>query len=94
MCNYCGRCVKSCPTDAWESQSAYLVSFGGTFGNTISKGEEVLPPVTSEEQLFRVTDAAIEFFAEYANAGERFKFTLDRVGRDKFIKVIKEAYDG
>ena len=93
-CNYCGRCVKSCPTDAWDAQSAYLVSCGGTFGNTIKEGQYMLPPITSEEQLFRVTDAAIQFFGNHANAGERFKFTIDRVGRDKLYKVLKEAYDG
>ena len=48
------------------------------FGNHISKGQEFLPLITSEEQLFRVTDAAIQFFDDYANPGERFKFTIDR----------------
>lgn len=93
-CNYCGRCEKSCPTDAWDKTTAYLVSFGGTFGNTISKGEYPLPLITSEEQLFRVTDAAIQFFEDYANPSERFKFTIDRVGKDKLYEVLKEAYDG
>ena len=93
-CNYCGRCVKSCPTDAWEGESAYLVSFGGLFGNTINKGDAFLPLIRSEEQLYRVTDAAIQFFADHANAGERFKFTLDRVGWDEFKKVMEEAYHG
>ena len=93
-CNYCGRCVKSCPTDAWEGESAYLVSFGGLFGNTINKGDAFLPLIKSEEQLYRVTDAAIQFFADHANAGERFKFTLDRVGWDEFKKVMAEAYHG
>lgn len=60
-CNYCGRCAKSCPVDAWDVNEAYIVSFGGTFGNHISKGQEFLPLITSEEQLFRVTDAAIQF---------------------------------
>jgi len=93
-CNYCGRCVKSCPTDAWVGESAYLVSFGGLFGNTINKGDAFLPLIKSEEQLYRVTDAAIQFFADHANAGERFKFTLDRVGWDEFKKVMEEAYHG
>lgn len=93
-CNYCGRCVKSCPTDAWDAESAYLVSFGGTFGNSISKGEYPLPLITTEEQLFRVTDAAIQFFDDFANPSERFKFTIDRVGKDKLYEVLKEAYDG
>lgn len=93
-CNYCGRCVKSCPTDAWDTTTAYLVSFGGTFGNSIAKGEYPLPLITSEEQLFRVTDAAIQFFDDHANPGERFKFTIDRIGKEKLYEVLKEAYHG
>ena len=93
-CNFCGRCAKSCPTDAWDVKEAYLVSFGGTFGNSISKGESLLPLITSEEQLFRVTDAAIQFFDDYGKAGERFKFTIDRVGKDHLYEVLKGEYDG
>ena len=37
---------------------------------------------------------AIQFFDDNAKPSERFKFTLDRVGLDKFEKVIKEAYNG
>ena len=69
-------------------------SFGGTFGNSIAKGEYPLPLITSEEQLFRVTDAAIQFFDDHANPGERFKFTIDRIGKEKLYEVLKEAYHG
>lgn len=93
-CNYCGRCAKACPTDAWDTKTGYLVSFGGLFGNRIVKGKELLPVVESEEQLFRITDAAIQFFDDNAKSSERFKFTLERVGLDKFEEVIKEAYNG
>ena len=94
QCNYCGRCVKSCPTDAWEGKSGYLVSFGGLFGNQIYKGEQLLPIVHDKETLFRVTDAAIDFFRDHANPGERFRLTLQRVGEVEFRKKIKEAYEG
>ena len=40
------------------------------------------------------SDAAIQFFADNAKPSERFKFTLDRVGREEFYKKIKEAYNG
>ncbi len=93
-CNYCGRCAKSCPTDAWEGENAYLVSFGGLFGNTIHKGDAILPLIRSKEQLYRVTDAAIQFFADHAKPGERFKFTLDRVGLETFKEKMEEAYNG
>jgi len=93
-CNYCGRCVKSCPTDAWEGESGYLVSFGGLFGNTIYKGEQLLPPIKDKETLFRVSDAAIKFFEDNANPGERFRLTLQRVGEEGFRKAIWAAYEG
>ena len=81
-CNFCGRCVKSCPTDAWEQKSGYIVSFGGLFGNSIAKGEPIVPFIEDHDMLMRVCDAAIEFFAQNAKPSERFRFTLDRVGHD------------
>lgn len=93
-CNNCGRCVKSCPTDAWKGESSYILSFGGLFGNKIYKGESLVPIIKDKETLFRVADAAISFFEENANAGERFRFTIQRVGEDKFRKKIEEAYYG
>lgn len=93
-CNFCGRCVKSCPTDAWETVHGYIVSFGGLFGNSINKGEAIIPFIDDKEKLLKICDAAIEFFDKNANHGERFKFTIDRVGREKFEQVIMEAYNG
>lgn len=93
-CNYCGRCVKSCPTEAYEQTQGYVVSFGGLFGNTVNKGQEVVDFIDDHEALLRVCDAALGFFKEHANAGERFYFTIERAGRDKFEEVIKEALKG
>jgi dissimilatory sulfite reductase (desulfoviridin) alpha/beta subunit len=92
-CNYCGRCTKSCPTEAYEETHGYIVSFGGLFGNSISKGETVVPFIEDHDTLMKVCDAAIQFFDDHANAGERFKFTIDRVGRDKFEEKIKEVLE-
>lgn len=92
-CNFCGRCVKSCPTEAWETIHGYIVSFGGLFGNSINKGEAIIPFIEDKEKLMLVCDTAIKFFEENANPGERFKFTIDRIGKDKFEKVIREAYE-
>ena len=93
-CNDCGRCVRSCPTEAWQGESGFLVSFGGTFGNSIQKGAELLPIIQDQETLFRVADAAIDFFAEHAKPGERFAKTLDRVGWDKLQEKVEAAYHG
>ena len=93
-CNHCGRCVKSCPVDAWKGTPGYIVSFGGTFGNNIYKGEELLPLIPDKETLFRVTDAAINFFEKNANPSERFRKTLQRVGEEDFRSQLKDAYEG
>ncbi|MCI5623782.1 4Fe-4S binding protein [Anaerostipes sp.] len=93
LCNFCGRCSKSCPTFAWEETHGYIVSFGGLFGNSINKGEAVIPFIEDHEKLLKVSDAAIKFFENHAKPGERFKFTIDRIGKEKFEQVIKEAYE-
>ena len=93
-CNYCGRCAFSCPTDAYKTTPGYLISFGGLFGNKINKGEEIVPFVEDKETLFRICDAALKFFEDNAKPSERFKFTIDRIGRDKLDEVIWKAYKG
>ncbi|NEX01406.1 Dissimilatory sulfite reductase (desulfoviridin), alpha and beta subunits [Pseudobutyrivibrio sp. NOR37] len=93
-CNNCARCVKSCPTDAWEGTPGYIVSFGGTFGNKIYKAEEYLPILRDKETLFRVTDAAIDYFEENANPSERFRATLTRLGVDDLRERLEKAYQG
>lgn len=93
-CNFCGRCYKACPTEAWDTVHGYIVSFGGLFGNSINKGEAIIPFIEDKENLMEICDAAIHFFEDNANAGERFKFAIDRVGKEKFEKVILEAYNG
>ena len=93
-CNYCGRCAFGCPTEAYDVIPGYLVSFGGLFGNTIRKGEQIVPFIKDKEQLFRVCDAAIKFFDDNANSGERFAFTIKRVGKDEFEKTVRDAYEG
>ena len=89
-CNYCGRCANVCPADSFDSIEGYIVSFGGLFGNTINLGEVIIPFIEDKEKLFAVCDAALKFFEENALPGERFKFTLDRIGHEKFAEVIKD----
>ncbi|MCL2398851.1 MAG: 4Fe-4S binding protein [Defluviitaleaceae bacterium] len=91
-CNCCGRCVKSCPVNAWNFEPGYILSFGGTFGNLIAKGEQCLPMIHDLETFFRVTDAALDFFDHHANPSERFRITIERVGWDQFKREIEDSY--
>ena len=74
-----------------EDAHGYIVSFGGLFGNNINKGETIIPFIEDKQKLLDICDAAITFFAENAKPGERFKYTIDRIGRDVFAKKILEA---
>lgn len=91
QCVYCGKCVKSCPTDAWSGENGYIVSFGGTFGNSLVFGQHIIPLVTDKKDLFKVVDIAIEFFKEYGKSGERFRFTIDRIGKEVLQKRLEAA---
>ncbi|MDR2693097.1 MAG: 4Fe-4S binding protein [Chitinispirillales bacterium] len=92
-CDNCGRCVKSCPVDAWRGDPGYILSFGGTFGNLIAKGEQILPIIMNRETLFRVADAALDFFDKHAKKSERFRIAIDRTGWDKFKTEMEAAYN-
>jgi dissimilatory sulfite reductase (desulfoviridin) alpha/beta subunit len=91
-CNCCGRCVKSCSFDAWKGEQGYLLSFGGTFGNMIAKGKQFLPIIRDKDVLFRIADAALDFFDRHANPGERFRVAIERVGWDRFETEMEAAY--
>jgi len=92
-CNNCGRCVKACPSDAWKGEQGYILSFGGTFGNLIAKGREIVPIIRDKETLFRVADAAVGFFSGHARPGERFRVAIERDGWDELAASIEAAYN-
>lgn len=93
-CSNCGRCAKVCPFHAWKGDPGYLLTFGGTFGNMIAKGEQFIPIIHDKETLFRVADTALAFFEKHARPGERFRGAINRVGWDSFKSEIEAAYKG
>lgn len=88
-----GKCSQKCPVASWNYQTVYSLTFGGLFGNHITKGRKLLPPVESDEQLLAVADATIQWYDDHAIPGDRFKFCLDREGWDSFVPVVRKAYD-
>ena len=67
------------------------MSFGGTFGNRIVQGEVIIPFIEDKARLIAVCDAAMKFFEDNGKAGERLRYTIERVGADEFRRVILEA---
>lgn len=90
-CLNCGKCVKSCPVEAWVGKSGFILSFGGLFGNRISIGRQLFPIIFTEEELHQVVEATLGFFQRHAKQGERLANTLDRVGWDLLEKDLQEV---
>jgi len=90
-CIYCGKCVKVCPTSAWEGKNGFILSFGGTFGNRLSFGKQLLPILFEKNQVHKIVEVTLEFFNSHGKAGERFGVTLDRVGWDLFEKKLQQV---
>ena len=65
--------------------------FGG--GVALVK-QGLLPIIRDKETLFRITDAAIDYFQEHANPSERFRATLTRLGDEGLRETLKKAYQG
>lgn len=65
--------------------NCFTVLVGGKMGKH-PRWADVLPfEIRSEEQLFHVVDAVIDWFAAERTLGERFGSTIDRVGLDKLV---------
>jgi dissimilatory sulfite reductase (desulfoviridin) alpha/beta subunit len=88
-CVNCGRCVKACPTDSWRGRPGYLISFGGTFGNRVAPGRSLTPITDDRDAVLRAADAALDFFAEHGQQGERFRTTIDRIGWEPLTKLME-----
>ncbi|MDR1316344.1 MAG: 4Fe-4S binding protein [Spirochaetales bacterium] len=90
-CVYCGKCVRSCPSSAWQGRGGYLLSFGGMFGNEIKEGLRLIPLVFDREKVLKAADVAVRFYQEHGKAGERFGRTLMRTGADDLKRALEEA---
>jgi dissimilatory sulfite reductase (desulfoviridin) alpha/beta subunit len=60
----------------------------------IARGNEIFPIIEDKETLFRIADAALDFFQEHAKSGERFRVSVDRAGWDTFKTAMEKAYIG
>ena len=104
-CIKCGVCEKACRENAIKFSEETGVSLENdkcTYcGRCVKacptgawKGESLLPIISDKDTLFRVTDAAINWFGKNANPSERFRNTLQRVGEESFRAEIQKAYEG
>ena len=96
------RAVESL-ADPWHAGIILQVLAIGGVINLVSKmgGAKAIAEALSKKaktaksaQLITWFAGLLVFFDDYANPGERFKFTIDRVGAEKLQEVLKGAYNG
>lgn len=85
--------MKACPTEAWDTVHGYIVSFGGLFGNSIHKGEPIIPFIADKEKLLKICDAAVQFLMTTPTP-ENGSSSPWSVWEEKFEEKIWEAYNG
>ncbi|SDZ82415.1 4Fe-4S binding protein [Selenomonas ruminantium] len=90
-CYFCGKCTKGCKFEAFEKKTGFVVSFGGLYGNRIAIGKKIVPLIYGEDKLRKALDAALDYFEQHANKGERFRNMLDRIGWEEFTQIIRES---
>jgi len=80
-CINCGRCVKACRKSALSAEIGFVVYFAG---------EKFLPLIRDEETLYKIIDAALEYFNANAKKRERFSKMFDRLGTEDFKIVCRK----
>lgn len=74
-CINCGRCVKACRKSALRGEVGYKIYFAGN---------DFLPMIRDEETLYKIIDAAVNYFAEHTKTRERLSKMLARLGVEDF----------
>lgn len=87
-CIDCIDCLNVCPTNnIIEEKRGWAVFIGGNIGRHPRFGNEITRLVSDDEAL-KIIDRTIDAFIKNAKEGERFGASIERVGLDKYKKLI------
>lgn len=82
-CINCGRCVKACRKAALRGEVVYKIYFAG---------EDFFPLIRDEETLYKIIDAALEYFNANAKKRERLRKMFERLGSQEFKNFCCKGY--
>ncbi|MDR3597252.1 NAD(P)/FAD-dependent oxidoreductase [Clostridium sp.] len=89
--NACGS-VYSKDVGVIADKSGFIVTAGGSGGYNPRMADIIAQDIT-EKQALTLIDNIFEYYKEYAEAGEKLGFFIDRVGFDKFKEEVIKYVD-
>ncbi|MFH1655796.1 MAG: nitrite reductase [Candidatus Omnitrophota bacterium] len=88
FCYFEGDCVKVCPVSAWKiKKTGYTVFLGGKVGRFPMLGYKIAEFV-NEQDLFKITQNAINCYNKIAQKGQRLGEAIEKVGIEEVKKQI------
>lgn len=88
-CNHCGRCKGKCPFGAvTEYKEGYKIYIGGRWGKRVAQGKPLNHLFTSEDEVMKLIEKAIDLYKNEGIAGERFSDTIERIGFEEVEKKL------
>lgn len=88
FCFFEGDCIRVCPAGAWKvKRTGYMVFLGGRLGRFPAFGYKI-KEFASEEDIFKITQKAIDCYKRIAEKSERFGEAIERLGLEEVKKEI------
>lgn len=85
-CVDCGGCVRECRTGGFiAKEKGADIFIGGRFGRGIRIGDSI-GRIFKEDEIVDVVDKLMECYRANGLDGERLSFTVDRIGKEKFLE--------
>nr|WP_048060563.1 Coenzyme F420 hydrogenase/dehydrogenase, beta subunit C-terminal domain [Methanothermus fervidus] len=91
LCIGCGKCIDACPNEGREvKDEGYRLYIGGKSGREIVEGIDI-GIIDNEDKILELIDAVLNVYSKYAEKPqrERLSAVMERVGKGKFLKEIK-----
>ncbi len=84
-----GKCIFTCPTDAWqEKRRGYLLYAGGKIGRKPCLGQ-VVAKFVPENKIIENIGKVLSAYVSLSEKGERIADTIARVGVEVFIEMME-----
>jgi len=88
----CGKCASVCPSGAFKERNrGFVVFLGGKVGRFPQRGRKCPWILGSEQEVYALFDAVLNWYVLHGERGERLGQTADRVGWTDILACLRES---